>query len=37
LIAKGIGMTPDVAIEPTPADLKAGRDPVLAKAKFLIK
>jgi carboxyl-terminal processing protease len=34
---EGIGMTPDVAIELTPADLKAGRDPVLANAKSLIK
>ncbi len=33
----GIGVTPDVALEPTPADLKAGRDPVLAKARSLIR
>lgn len=33
----GIGVAPDVAVEPTPADLKAGRDPVLAKARSLIR
>lgn len=34
---EGIGVAPDVAVEPTPADLKAGRDVVLAKAKSLVK
>lgn len=34
---EGVGIMPDVAIELTPADLKAGNDPVLAKAKSLIK
>jgi carboxyl-terminal processing protease len=34
---EGIGVMPDIAIEPTPADLKAGRDPVLATASWLIR
>lgn len=34
---EGVGVAPDVAIEPTPADLKAGRDVVLTKAKSLVK
>lgn len=29
---EGVGITPDIEIEPTPADLRAGRDPVLAPA-----
>ena len=34
---EGIGVMPDMAVEPTPADLRAGRDPVLALAKSLIQ
>ncbi|MGD0189767.1 MAG: S41 family peptidase [Rhizomicrobium sp.] len=34
---EGVGIAPDIAVEPTPDDLKAGRDPVLAKAHALIK
>jgi carboxyl-terminal processing protease len=33
---EGVGIMPDIAIEPTPADLRAGRDPVLAMARSLI-
>jgi carboxyl-terminal processing protease len=29
---EGVGVTPDVPVEPTAADLRAGRDPVLARA-----
>ena len=29
---EGVGITPDVEIEPTPQDLKAGRDIVLTRA-----
>ena len=29
---EGVGITPDVAVDPTPEDLRAGRDPVLQKA-----
>jgi carboxyl-terminal processing protease len=34
---EGIGVMPDIAIEPTPADLRTGSDPVLAMARSLIK
>jgi carboxyl-terminal processing protease len=29
---EGVGVTPDVLVEPTAADLRAGRDPVLARS-----
>jgi carboxyl-terminal processing protease len=29
---EGVGVRPDVPVEPTPADLRVGRDPVLARA-----
>jgi carboxyl-terminal processing protease len=29
---EGVGITPDVAVDPTPEDLRAGRDPVVQKA-----
>jgi len=29
---EGVGIAPDVLVETTPEDLKAGRDPVLARA-----
>jgi len=34
---EGVGIVPDVAVETTPEDLRAGRDPVLAKALEIAK
>jgi carboxyl-terminal processing protease len=34
---EGVGIAPDVTVEPTPDDLKAGRDSVLARARTLIE
>lgn len=34
---EGVGVSPDVPVEPTPTDLRAGRDPVLARALTVLR